>query len=480
MSEHKNYIAGEWVGDDFKPNINPSDLSDTVGLYSRASEAEVERAIQAAATAQPAWGALTVAERSEFLYRVGSIILGRAVELGELLAREEGKTRAEGIGEATRAGQTFRYYAGQILQPSGQRFASTRPGITVDVERRPVGVVGIITPWNFPIAIPAWKMAPALAYGNAVVLKPADLVPGSAWMLASIIHDAGVPAGVFNLVMGSGRMIGAHLVASPNVDAVTFTGSTGVGMHIAAESLNHGAKRFQLEMGGKNPLVVLDDADIDIAVASALDGAFFSTGQRCTASSRLVVQAGIHDEFVEKLTAATRDLVVGHAMDQATQIGPVVSQLQLDQDLEYLKIGQEEGAELVTGGDPVSRDTEGYFLQPALFVGGRNDMRINQEEIFGPVACVIKVDDYEEGLAVANDTRYGLSSGLITTSLAKSTDFRRRAQAGIININRPTASTEFHVPFGGTKASSFGAREQGPEAREFFTTVSTAYTAHGY
>lgn len=480
MSEHQNYIAGAWTGGDFRPNSNPSDLSETIGLYARATTDEVDRAIEAAAVAQPAWAALPVGTRAGYLDTIGATILARATELGELLSREEGKTRAEGIGEATRAGQTFRYYAAQILQATGERFASATPGTTIDVDRRPLGVIGIITPWNFPLAIPAWKAAPALAYGNTVVMKPADLVPGSAWLIASIIHEAGVPAGVFNLVLGSGRMIGARLVESPLVNGITFTGSTQVGMHIAGESLKHGAKRFQLEMGGKNPLLVLDDADIDVAVAAALAGSFYSTGQRCTASSRLVVQAGIHDAFVERLTKATSELVVGNAMDATTKIGPVSSESQLQQDLDYVSIGRDEGAELLTGGDTVERATDGYFMQPTLFAGGRNDMRINREEIFGPIACVIRVDDYEEGIAVANDTEYGLSSGIITTSLAKAADFRLRAQAGIIAINRPTANTELHVPFGGMKASSFGAREQGPNAREFFTTVTTAYTAHGY
>jgi len=479
MIEHRNYIAGAWSGEDFRRNSNPSDLSDTVGMYARATEHEVDRAIEAAAEAQPGWAALPVGARASYLDAIGSMILARASELGELLAREEGKTRAEGIGEAARAGQTFRYYAAQILQATGERFASTTPGTTIDVDRRPLGVIGIITPWNFPLAIPAWKAAPALAYGNTVVMKPADLVPGSAWLIASIIHEAGVPAGVFNLVLGSGRMIGARLVESPLVDGITFTGSTQVGMHIAGESLRHGAKRFQLEMGGKNPLLVLDDADIDVAVAAAVAGTFYSTGQRCTASSRLVVQSGIHDVFVERLTKATSELVVGHALEATTEIGPVVSESQLQQDLDYVRIGRDEGAEVLTGGEVVERATEGNFMQPTLFAAGRNDMRINREEIFGPVACVIRVDDYEEGLAVANDTEYGLSSGVVTTSLSKAANFRAHAQAGIITINRPTANTEMHVPFGGTKASSFGAREQGPHAREFFTTMTTTYTAHG-
>lgn len=480
MKEHANYIAGEWIGSDFRPNINPSDISDTIGLYSRATEVEIDRAIEAASAAQPAWAALPAASRANVLDKAGSIILERSAELGELLAREEGKTRREAVGEVLRAGQTFRYYANQVMQSMGEHYPSSRPGVSIDVQRRPVGVVGVITPWNYPIAIPTWKVAPALAYGNSVVLKPADLVPGSAWELASILHNAGVPAGVFNLVIGSGRLIGARIVESSLVNAITFTGSGAVGNHIAGEAIRNGNKRFQLEMGGKNPLLVLDDADIDVAVQSALDGSFFGTGQRCTASSRLIVQSGVHDEFVEKLTAAASALVVGHALDESTNIGPVVSEDQLHQDLDYIAIGKAEGAELVAGGQTVTRRTEGFFLEPTLFIGGANDMRINREEIFGPVSCVIRVDDYEEGLALANDTEYGLSTGIITQSLARAHDFRTRAQAGIIAVNQPTAVTELHVPFGGMKSSSHGPREQGPDSRDFFTTVSTAYTVTGY
>ncbi|MEX1079903.1 MAG: aldehyde dehydrogenase family protein [Homoserinimonas sp.] len=480
MEKHANYIAGEWVGGDFRPNASPSDFRDVVGLYSRAADAEITGAIEAASEAQRAWGSRPAGERAALLERIGATIIERSAELGAILAREEGKTMRESIGEVNRAGATFRYFAHQVMQPMGEVYPSARAGITIDVQRRPVGVIGVITPWNYPIAIPAWKIAPALAYGNTVVFKPAELVPASAWMLASIIDECGVPAGVFNLVMGSGRMVGAHLVESRLVSAITFTGSGEVGRNIALQSIEHGNKRFQLEMGGKNPLLVLDDADVDLAVRLAIDGSYFSTGQRCTASSRLIVQAGIHDAFVDGMTAAMSQLVVGDALDPGTTIGPVVSESQLQQDLDYIKLGQDEGATLVAGGERVSRATEGNFLQPALFVGGSNDMRINREEVFGPVACVLKVDDYEHGLTLANDTSYGLSAGIVTTSLGKAHDFRSRAQAGILAINQSTAGTELQVPFGGTKGSSYGPREQGPDARDFFTVVSTAYTASGY
>jgi aldehyde dehydrogenase (NAD+) len=351
-----------------------------------------------------------------------------------------------------------------------------RPGVEVDVTREPVGVVGIITPWNFPIAIPAWKIAPALAYGNTVVMKPADLVPGCAWAIAEILAKAGVPAGVFNLVMGRGSVVGEALVASPDVTALSFTGSVATGRAIAAKAISRMAK-LQLEMGGKNPLIVLDDADLPTAVNCAVQGAFFSTGQRCTASSRLIVTAGIHDRFVAAVTDKLKALKVGDALAAGTDIGPVVDQSQLDQDLAYLDIGRRENATLATGGERVTRATEGFYLTPALFTEATNSMRIAREEIFGPVACVIRANDYDEALSLANDTDFGLSSGIVTTSLKHASHFKRHAQAGMVMVNVPTAGVDYHVPFGGRKGSSYGPREQGRYAAEFYTTVKTAYTA---
>lgn len=343
------------------------------------------------------------------------------------------------------------------------------------ITREPVGVVGIITPWNFPIAIPAWKIAPALAHGNTVVLKPADLVPGCAWALVDILHRAGAPAGVVNLVMGRGSVVGQTLLDSPDVDALTFTGSTGTGKRVALASVEHNRK-FQLEMGGKNPFVVLDDADIDVAVEAAANSSFFSTGQRCTASSRLIVTEGIHDRFVAALIRRLEVLVVDDAMKGGTHIGPVVDAGQLQQDLDYIEIGRREGATLAFGGERIERDTHGFYLQPALFTEANNEMRISREEIFGPVAAVIRVKDYDEALGVANDTNFGLSSGIATTSLKYATHFKRNSEAGMVMVNLPTAGVDFHVPFGGRKRSSYGPREQGRYAAEFYTSVKTAYT----
>jgi aldehyde dehydrogenase (NAD+) len=368
----------------------------------------------------------------------------------------------------------FKFFAGEALRPGGEAFPSVRQGCEVSIQRVPEGVVGIIAPWNFPIAIPSWKIAPALAFGNTVVFKPAEQVPGSAWELASIISRSGIPAGVFNLVTGPGSQVGATLVSSPKVRALSFTGSNGTGKRIAIECVTRGAK-VQTEMGGKNPLIVLDDARIDEAVEVALNGAYYSTGQRCTASSRLIVTEGIHDRFVQALSERIRSLRVGHALAPETQIGPVVSEDQLQQDLSYVELGISEGARLVTGGTPVQQGTRGYFLAPALFTESTTDMRLNREEIFGPVAAVIRVKDYEEAVEVANDTEFGLSSGICTTSLTYASDFRRRSAAGMTMVNLPTAGVDYHAPFGGRKNSSYGAREQGAYAREFYTSVRTAY-----
>lgn len=472
---HRLYIDGEWVdGVEVVENRNPSNLNDVVGLYARADRELTLRAIAAARAALPEWSATTIQQRAEILDRIGTEILERREELGRLLSREEGKTLPEGIGEVVRAGQIFKFFAGEALRIPGDRLPSVRPGVRVDVTREPVGVVGLITPWNFPIAIPAWKIAPALAFGNTVVFKPADLVPGSAWALTEIISRAGLPRGAFNLVMGRGSVVGEAILDSPDVDAVSFTGSVDVGRHVARRCVE-GMKKVQLEMGGKNPLVVLDDADLDVAVDCAIQGAFYSTGQRCTASSRLVVTRGIHDRFVEAMIARMRELVVDDALKQGTHIGPVVSKEQLDQDLRYLEIGRAEGAELAFGGRLLQRETPGYYLEPALFVNTRNDMRINREEIFGPIAAVIRVEDYEEAVAVANDTVYGLSSGICTRSLKYAEDFQRRSAAGMVMVNLPTAGVDYHVPFGGRRASSYGPREQGRYAVEFYTTVKTSY-----
>ncbi|MBN9332638.1 aldehyde dehydrogenase family protein [Devosia sp.] len=479
MSElHKNLINGEWVGADGSENINPSNLSDVVGVYARATAEETKQAIAAAKAAFPAWSRSGILERHAILRKTADEILARKQELGELLSREEGKTLPEGIGEVTRAGQIFDFFAGEVLRLAGEVLPSVRPGVGVEITREPIGVIGIITPWNFPIAIPSWKVAPALAYGNTVVIKPADLVPASTWAIVDILVRAGLPKGVLNLVMGKGSVVGQTMLDSKDVNAISFTGSVGTGKRVAAASIEHNRK-FQLEMGGKNPTIVLDDADLKVAVESVAQSAFFSTGQRCTAASRVIVTEGIHDAFVAALAERTRNLRVGDALDKNTEIGPVVDPSQLKQDTDYIEIGKAEGAKLVAGGERVKAATEGYFLQPTLFTEATNSMRIAREEIFGPVAAVIKVKDYEEALATSNDTEFGLSAGIVTTSLKYATHFKRNSEAGMVMVNVPTAGVDFHVPFGGRKGSSYGPREQGKYAAEFFTVVKTAYTAAG-
>jgi aldehyde dehydrogenase (NAD+) len=436
----------------------------------------VQAAIAAAKAAFPAWATGSIQERANILDRAGAEILARKDELGRLLSREEGKTLPEGIGEAMRAGYIFRFFAGEVLRLAGEKLPSVRPGVDVEVTREPIGVIGIITPWNFPLAIPAWKIAPALAYGNTVVMKPADLVPGCTWAIADILARAGLPPGVFNLAMGRGSVVGEALVSSPDVAGISFTGSVGTGRAIAAKAVARMAK-VQLEMGGKNPLVVLDDADLGTAVNCAVQGAYFSTGQRCTASSRIIVTEGIHDRFVAAVAAKLATLKVDDAIATGTDIGPVVDPSQLDTDLSYVAIGKGEGATLAFGGERVTRAKDGYYLSPALFTGATNAMRISREEIFGPVAAVIRAVGYEEALALANDTEFGLCSGIVTTSLKHASHFKRHAQAGMVMVNLPTAGVDYHVPFGGRKGSSYGPREQGRYAAEFFTTVKTTYIA---
>jgi acyl-CoA reductase-like NAD-dependent aldehyde dehydrogenase len=475
--QFSNYIDGEWTpGRAWTPNRNPSDLGDVIGEYAQADAEQTHAAVAAAARAFPAWAGSSIQERANALDKVGSDILARKDEIGRLLSREEGKTLAEGIGETVRAGHIFKFFAGEALRLSGEKLPSVRPGVDVEVTREPIGVVGLITPWNFPIAIPAWKIAPALAFGNTVVFKPAQWTPACAWTLADLLASAGLPHGVFNLVMGSGSVVGESLVAHPDVAAISFTGSMETGRGIARKAVARMA-RFQLEMGSKNPLVVLDDASLETAVNVAVQGAYFSTGQRCTASSRLIVTERIHDRFVGALAERLARLRVGNALAPETEMGPVVEQQQLDTDLEYIAVGEREGARLAHGGARVERDTAGYYLAPTLFTDATNAMRISQEEIFGPVACVIRVKDYDEALATANDTETGLSAGIVTSSLKHATHFQRHAQAGMVMVNLPTAGVDYHVPFGGRKASSYGPREQGRYAAEFYTAVKTTYIA---
>lgn len=474
-----NYVGGAWLtGPNGVENVNPSDLSDVVGHYAQASASDVDKAVDAARDGGEAWGRAGLERRATALDAIGRELMGRAAELGELLSREEGKPRAEGVGEVYRAGQFFTYYAGEVLRLQGDKADSVRQDIEVDVSREPMGVVAVISPWNFPTATAAWKIAPALAFGNAVIWKPANLTPASAWSLTEIIARQDLPPGAFNLLMGSGSAVGQTLVEAAGVDAVTFTGSLEVGRGVATAAARNLTK-VQLEMGSKNALVVMDDADLEVAVACAVAGGYSGTGQKCTASSRLVVHRAVHDAFVEKLVAALSAMKVGHALEDGVTMGPVASEAQLASNLGWLDTARGEGCEIACGGERVDRATRGYFMSPALLTGSTNAMRVNREEIFGPIAAVIPVDDYDEALAITNDTEYGLTAGIVTRSLARATHFRRNARTGCVMVNLPTAGTDYHVPFGGRKNSSYGPREQGRYAAEFYTQVKTAYIRAG-
>lgn len=472
-----NYIGGAWrASDDVLENRNPSDLDDLVGVFASASQQDVGDAVEAARRAFPAWSTTNPSRRAELLKKVGDILEMRRDELGALLSREEGKTLGEGTAEVSRAAQIFHFFAGECLRLSGELMASTREAVDVEILREPVGVIGLITPWNYPLAIPAWKVAPALAYGNCVVLKPAELTPALAYALAGAIDAVGFPPGVFNLVMGVGAQVGAALTNSPDVDAISFTGSEAVGRRIAAAC--GATKKIQLELGGSNPFVVMDDANIDQAVAAAINGAFASTGQRCTATSRLILHEPIFETFLGKFLAQADALRVGHALDATTQMGPVASEAQLRANLDYLELGHREGATVV-GGDVLQLGQRGYYQKPAIFLDASSSMRITQEEIFGPCVSIMTAPDLETAIALANDTRFGLSSGIATTSLSHAKRFQRSAQAGVVTVNLPTGGIDHHAPFGGRKASSLGPREQGRYAVEFYTTVKTTYVFSG-
>jgi len=478
-SVQKNLIAGNWEsGESEIENRSPSDTSDLIGVYAQASSDQLNATLEQAKVAQREWASYAMERKQSVLLAIGNEMMANAEALGTLLSREEGKPLAEGKGEVFRAGQFFTYYAAECLRQIGENADSVRDGVEIDVRREPVGTVAVISPWNFPTATASWKIAPALCYGNAVVWKPANITPASAVALAEIIQKQDIPKGLFSLVMGAGSSIGSQLVESAMIDAISFTGSVPVGKGIAASAIQN-LTRVQMEMGSKNALAVMDDGDLDLAVSVALGGAFGGTGQKCTASSRLVVHHKVHDAFVEKLIAGASAMKVGHALEEGTQIGPVVSDPQLRENLAYAELGQKEGAELACGGVEVEMPHQGYYMSPGVFINTSNDMKINREEMFAPLTSVIKVGGYEEALAVVNDTNFGLTSGIVTRDIARAAHFRRNARTGVVTVNLPTAGTDYHVPFGGRGDSSYGPREQGKAAAEFYTIVKTAYISAG-
>ena len=471
-----NLIDGEWDNSGAQtPNINPSDISETLGHMAAATTAQVDDAVAAARAVQPAWEAVKLEEKKNMLHAIGQELIDRCDEIGRVLSAEEGKPFAEGRGETFRAGEFYQYYAAECLRQIGESAASVRPGIHIDITREAVGVAGLITPWNFPIAIAAWKMGPALAYGNTIVLKPSEVTPATAHMLAQVLNKH-LPSGVFNLVQGGGD-VGAALSAS-KIDAISFTGSVSTGRKIAQAAIQNMA-RVQCEMGSKNPIVITKHADIDLAVAQSIHGAFGASGQKCTASSRLMVEADVHDEFVEKFAKAAEAKKVGHALAEGTELGPIVSESQMNKVLNYMDVAKDEGGTLVTGGTRLERETEGYYLAPTIFTDTKNNMRVNCEEVFGPMTCVMKIDSYEEGLALANDTEFGLAAAVMTNSLKEAEHFKRNAKFGSVLVNLATAGLDYHVPFGGRNASSYGPREQGEHAKDFYTVMKTSYTNPG-
>ncbi len=469
----QHLINGEWLGGTDTPRWNPARPDELAAYSASGGRTDVDAAIEAAAAAQPAWAALPAPARGAILIKAATLLSERASDVAADLVREEGKTLAEARGEVARAADVLRFFGTLGWASTGEVLPSGLPGTSVTTHREPLGVFALITPWNFPIAIPAWKAAPALISGNAVVLKPAELTPLSATHLARALHDAGLPAGVFNVVHGKGRIVGDALARDPRVAGLSFTGSTTVGMNLR-EVLNERGARVQLEMGGKNAVLVLDDPRRAAAVVAA--GAFGLTGQACTATSRVFVTPDIYDEFVEALVAEAAQYVPGDGLDGAARMGAVVSSAQFEQDQAAVRSAVERGASLRHGtysADP----SAGYFFPAAVLTDLEPDDPAVTEEIFGPVVAVLKVADYESGLAAVNDSRYGLTAGICTDSLARATDFAARAQAGVIKINRPTAGLDLNVPFGGVKDSSTNTfREQGRTAIEFYTWGKTVYT----
>jgi acyl-CoA reductase-like NAD-dependent aldehyde dehydrogenase len=474
-----NYIGGEWqgaTGGATNPDVNPARKDEVVAVFPSAGREDASRAAEAASRAFPGWARLPMPKRGDILLKAAALLEQRLDEVAEALTREEGKTLAESKGEVARGVSLFRYYAGEAMQPTGEMYPSASATTMLYAERVPIGPLGLITPWNFPIAIPTWKIAPALVFGNTVVFKPAELTPLTAWHLADVLEKAGLPPGVLNLVVGRGSQVGPALVESPHIKAISFTGSNTVGTQLAMRCVERGIK-FQLEMGGKNPVVVLADADLDKAVDLTIAGAMLSTGQKCTATSRVIVQREVAAGFRDRLAAKVSALKVGDGMKSDTYMGPLVSADAQKTVLEYIEVGKSEGARLVTGGNKLAGGEfdRGFFVAPTVFDGVKPEMRIAQEEIFGPVVGVLEATNFDEAVALANQTRFGLSASVVTRDLGLAMRFVREIEAGIVHVNSQTAGAEPQVPFGGFKHSSSGTREQGKAAREFFTQIKTVY-----
>jgi aldehyde dehydrogenase (NAD+) len=472
----RNYINGEWVDGPTFENRNPANTDEVVGLFVKGSGDDVHRAADAAQAAFAGWANMPGPARGALLFKVADILEKKFDQLGEEMCREEGKTLPEAKGEVRRAINIFRYFGSEGSRLPGHLVPSERDRVHMFAIRKPIGVIGLINPWNFPIAIPAWKLAPALICGNTVIIKPASVSPLSSWRIVEACHEAGIPKGVVNFIAGSGGEIGKALVTAKPLKAISFTGSCEIGEWIHTEASKR-RLRIQLEMGGKNPTIVLADADFKSAVENVVNAAFFSTGQKCTATSRAIVEESIYDKFVEAVAERMSKLKVGNGMEPGIDIGPAVDQGQLETDLKYIEIGKQEGARLVAGGNRLTGGAydKGYFVEPTLFADVTETMRIAQEEVFGPVLAVMKAKDFTDALRIANNIPFGLSASVQTTNLSRVFEFVYGAEAGLLTINLPSAGVEYQLPFGGTKDSSFGPKEQGPAALDFYSDYKTVY-----
>ncbi len=474
-----NYIGGEWkasTSGEVLESSNPANKNEVVGSVQKSTKSDLDEAVAQAKSAQKAWRKLAGAERGNYLYQAAAILEENLEEIATTMTKEMGKSLPEAKGETTRGIQILKYYAGEGMRSDGDVIPSTDAGALMFSKRVPIGVVGVITPWNFPVAIPIWKMAPALIYGNTIVLKPATEGAVTAAKVIECFEKAGFPAGVVNYVCGSGSVIGQGLAEHADVHAVTFTGSNNVGKSIGKIVAARGGK-YQLEMGGKNPIIIAEDADIEAAVDATLSGGLKSTGQKCTCSSRVIVQSSIYDQFKERLIGKAKEITVGDGLDASTWMGPCASEGQFNTVKHYIAKGKEEGATLVLGGNELTdgKLKDGYYIEPTIFDDVTTNMTIAQEEIFGPVLSLMKVDTIEDAIELANDVEFGLSASIFTKNIDHILSFIDDIEAGLVRINSETAGVELQAPFGGMKASSSYSREQGQAAKEFFTTMKTVF-----
>jgi aldehyde dehydrogenase (NAD+) len=477
MQTFGNYIDGEWItsGDTFE-NRNPANTDEVVGLHVKGSAADLERAADAAEAALPKWAGMTGPARAAILFKAAEILDARFESVAADMTREEGKTLPEAKGEVRRSINILRYYAGEGSRMGGHLVPSERDRVHMFAIRKPIGVVGLVTPWNFPSAIPAWKLAPALICGNTVVMKPASAAPISAYRIVEALAEAGLPKGVLNFVQGSGGALGKAMVEAKAMKAISFTGSVEIGQWIHAEASKR-RLRIQLEMGGKNPTIVLNDCDFNAAVENVANAAYFSTGQKCTATSRAIVEDGIYDKFVAALAERTKKLKVGNGMEAGIDIGPAVDEGALKTILDYIEIGKQEVGAPLVGGNRLTGGAydKGYFVEPTLFADVPETARIAQEEIFGPVLAVMRAKDFADAMRIANASPFGLSASIQTTNVSRVFDFVYGMEAGLLTVNLPSAGVEYQLPFGGTKESSFGPKEQGPAAFDFYSDYKTIY-----